>query len=107
MKAPGRARVLSLLERRLSPAFERRVVAVEPGRSRVYDAVEWRDTLVVVERGEVELECRGGASERFGRGDVLWLSGLPLRALHNRGPGAVVLVAVSRRRAGGDRDRDR
>jgi hypothetical protein len=88
---------LSLLDRRLSAAFERRVVAVAPGGSRVYDAVEWHDALVVVECGEVELECRGGGSERFRRGDVLWLSGLPLSALHNRGDRCVVLVAVSRR----------
>jgi hypothetical protein len=33
------------------------------------------------------------------QGDVLWLTGLPLRALRNPGPDAAVLVAISRVRA--------
>jgi hypothetical protein len=52
-----------------------------------------------VEQGEVELECRSGGSVRFMQGDVLWLTGLPLRALRNPGPDAAVLVAISRVRA--------
>jgi hypothetical protein len=46
---------LSFLGRRLPPAFELRVVAVAPGGERPYDEDEWRDALVVVERGEIEL----------------------------------------------------
>jgi hypothetical protein len=51
------------------------VVALAPGRARVSDEADWRDALVVVARGDVELECRGGSRQRFGRGDVLWLVG--------------------------------
>jgi quercetin dioxygenase-like cupin family protein len=77
--------------------FEVRAVEVEPGGHRVYHAAEWRDALVVVSCGEIELECRSGARHRFKRGDLLWLTALPLRAFHNRGGEPALLVAVSRR----------
>ncbi len=73
------------------------MVTVAAGRERTYDEAEWRDALVVVERGEIELECLGGSRHRFRRGDVLWLTGLPLRVLRNRGLVPAVLTAVSRR----------
>ncbi len=79
------------------PAFVRRTVAVAPGCVRAYDDADWKDAVVLVERGEIELECVSGACWRFVPGDVLWLIGLPLRALHNRGREPAVLVAVSRR----------
>jgi hypothetical protein len=79
------------------PAFVLRAVTVAPGSERAYDEREWRDALVVVRRGEIELEWLGGASRRFRRGDLLCLTGLQLRALHNRGGDTVLLVAVSRR----------
>jgi hypothetical protein len=91
---------LSFLGRRLPPRFELRVVTLGPGDRRPYDRAEWRGALVVVERGELELECLGGSRRCFGRGNVLCLDGLPLRALRNRGPEPVVLAAVSRRRDG-------
>jgi hypothetical protein len=79
----GRER-LSFLGKPLPGSFEIRVVVVAPGR----------------ERGEIELECLGGTGWRFGRGDVLWLIGLPVRTLHNPGREPAVLAAVSRRRRG-------
>jgi hypothetical protein len=82
------------------PGFEVRAVAVEPGGDRIYNESEWRDAIVVVARGEIELESLGSRRHRFGRGDILWLCELPLRALHNRGTEDAVLVAVSRRPAG-------
>ena len=88
---------LSLLDRRLPPPFRLWTVAVPPGRRLPFDEAEWRDSLVVVEHGEIELECLDGSRERFGRGDVLCLVGVPLRALRNPGRDAVLLVAVSRR----------
>src|SRR5215216_6030470 len=78
-------------------AFVRRVVRIEPGDQRPYDPQEWWDAIVSVEAGEVELECRAGGIARFKAGDVLWLTGLPLRTLQNRSSEPVVLVAVSRR----------
>jgi hypothetical protein len=88
---------LSFIESALPPAFEMRTVSIAPGCGLAYDALQWRDALVVVERGEVELECLHGSRRRFAHGEVLWLIGLPLRALHNAGREPVVLVAVTRR----------
>jgi hypothetical protein len=90
---------LSFLGRRLAPPFERWVIVIAPEHSRGYDGAEWQGALVVVERGQVELEWLNGSRHCFGRGDVLWLDRLPLRALHNRGHTPAVLVAVSRRAA--------
>jgi hypothetical protein len=87
---------LSFLGRRLPPGFETAAISIRPRCRRVYDEAEWRDAIVVVERGEVELEWREGSEWRFRRGDALWLVGLPLRAIHNRGREPALLVAVSR-----------
>jgi hypothetical protein len=91
---------LSFLGRPLLPAFELRVIAVAPGRPRPYDEAEWRDAIVVLERGEIELESLGGSHLSFRSGDVLWLVGLPVRALHNLRSEPALLVAVSRRGGG-------
>ena len=82
---------------RSDEGFEVRLVAVAPGRSLAYHDAEWRDALVMVERGQIELEGMGGILRSFDRGAVLWLAGLPLRALHNRGHQPVVLIAIARR----------
>jgi hypothetical protein len=79
-----------------SSGFELRTVTMEVGAARIYNEAEWRDALVVVARGEIELEAVSGDSRRFGRGSVLCLVGLSLRALRSRGPEPAVLVAVSR-----------
>lgn len=79
-------------------AFDLREVAVAPGAERAYDAAEWADALVVVARGEIELEGRHGARRRFARGAVIVLVGLNLRVLRNDGDEPAVLLAVSRRR---------
>jgi quercetin dioxygenase-like cupin family protein len=92
----GAAR-LSFLGQPLPPAFRLRVVAVAPGAERPYEPAEWKDAMVVVERGEIELETVRDGRRRYERGDVLWLTGLPLRALRNRGGEPAVLVAVTRR----------
>ena len=76
--------------------FELRTVTMEVGAARIYNEAEWRDALVLVARGEIELEAVSGDSRRFGRGSVLCLVGLSLRALRSRGTEPAVLVAVSR-----------
>jgi hypothetical protein len=88
---------LSIAGRRLPAAFARREVVIAPGDERPYDPSEWRDALVIVKRGEVAVECRAGGVIHFVSGDMLWLTGLPLRALRNEGTEPVVLAAVSRR----------
>jgi hypothetical protein len=76
--------------------FDVRVFAVPPGGERPYDAADWQGAHVVVERGEIELRGVSGATRSFGRGDLLWLDGVPLRGLHNPGPEPAVLIAVAR-----------
>jgi hypothetical protein len=77
--------------------FARRQVVLGPGDSRPYQQAEWDDALVIVKRGEIDLECCAGGRTRFVAGDMLWLTGLPLRSLRNPGPEPTVLVAISRR----------
>jgi quercetin dioxygenase-like cupin family protein len=90
---------LSFLGRPLPPSFELRVITIEPGGERAYDDADWRDALVVIERGAVELEGLSGRRYACRRGDVVWLERLPLRVLRNRGRVAAVLAAVSRVRS--------
>jgi hypothetical protein len=85
-----------LLGGRAPKDFRIRRIVVAPGAERLYDEAEWEDSIVLVESGRLELECRSGKRCHFGRGDLLWLIGLPLRVLRNRGPVPTVLVAVSR-----------
>jgi hypothetical protein len=80
-------------------AFEVRVVSLPPGREIPFVETEWRRSLVVVERGELELVAARGAYGRFLRGDVLCLVGLGLRALRGRGGDPTVLAVVRRRGA--------
>jgi hypothetical protein len=80
------------------PGFEVRAVTIGPGTECGYDEADWRDALVFVQRGEVELECSSGKTYRLASGDVLWLVGLPVRKLCNHRAQAALLVAVSRRR---------
>lgn len=90
----------------LPPRYARRVTAVPAGRSLDYTATDWRDALVVITGGEIELEDANGHRTRFRSGDMLALVGLPLRALHSVGTDPAKLVAISRRggaRAGGAR----
>jgi len=89
---------LSFLGRRLPPSVELRVISVAPGCARDYDEAEWRGALVVLERGEIELEGLSGERCHLEAGAVLWLVGLPLRALHNHGLEPTVIAAVTRRR---------
>ena len=95
------AEPITFLGRPLGPSFRTRTVTIRPGDSRPYDEQEWRDALVVVECGAVAVECQAGGRRIFGTGDVLWLTGMGVRALHNEGQESAVLVAVSRRGAKG------
>jgi quercetin dioxygenase-like cupin family protein len=92
------AEPITFLGRPLGPSFQARTVTIAPGGTRPYDEAEWRDALVVVECGAVVVECGAGGRRAFEQGDVLWLTGMGVRALHNEGVESAVLVAVSRRR---------
>jgi hypothetical protein len=76
--------------------FVRRKVRFEPGCCRPYEAAEWEDALVIVTFGVIELEGLSGRRWRFPRGAILWLTDLPLRAIHNPGAEDAELATVSR-----------
>ena len=86
------------LSGRLGPAFLTTAIVIEAGSARQVDEADWRDALVVIESGVLEVETLSGCRRRFGPGDILFLTGLSLVLLHNLGPDDVVLRAVSRRR---------
>jgi quercetin dioxygenase-like cupin family protein len=88
----GRPRRLS----RVTAQFDIRTVAVEPGDTLPYEEGDWRDALVVVEQGEIVLQMLCGRSCFLQQGDTIWLAGLPLAGLHNRGDEPAVLVATAR-----------
>jgi quercetin dioxygenase-like cupin family protein len=92
------AEPLTFLGRPLGPSFRSRTVTIRPGDSRPYEEAEWRDAIVVVECGAVVVECHAGGRRTFTVGDVLWLTGMGVRALRNEGQESAVIVAVSRRR---------
>jgi quercetin dioxygenase-like cupin family protein len=97
---PARPERLTFLDGPLPSRFRLRGVTLEPGGSRPYRAEEWDGALVVVETGEIELECRAGGRRRFPAGAIMWLEGMDLHALHNPGVEPTVLSAVSRRLPG-------
>jgi hypothetical protein len=80
--------------------FRRRVVELAPDEGLRIDDDLWRDAIVFVEAGPVELECVVGGRRRFASGAVLCLRP-PVRLLRNRGSESVRLIAISRRRPAG------
>ncbi len=90
---------LSFLGRPIPDGFELRTVTLAPSEAVEYVEADWKDALVVVERGQIDLECLAGGRRRFRPGDVLWLVGLRLRALHNPSDEPALLVSVRRSKA--------
>jgi hypothetical protein len=78
------------------PGFECRAISVEAGGDRIYHDAEWQDALVLVARGEIELEWQDGRRCRLASGETFWLAGLPLRRIHNAGAETAQLVTISR-----------
>jgi hypothetical protein len=84
------------------PGFWRSVVHVGTGVE--LDPGGLPDALVVVEQGELELECRSGSRRRFGRGSMIPIARFPIARMQSVGPDSLVLVAVSRATPGGTDD---
>lgn len=85
----------------MTEAFRFHQVLIAPGHDYPYNESEWRDCLVVVKEGSIELIGSNGQGCRLENGAILWLVGLPLRAIVNPGNGTACLLTVSR--AGADR----
>jgi hypothetical protein len=77
--------------------FERRRHVLGPGVERPSDRAEWADTIVLIERGRLEVCCEAGARVIYEEGDLLPLGWLPLRALRNPGMAEMRLIAIRRR----------
>jgi hypothetical protein len=75
-----------------------RTVILQPQDALDYRRADWLDTVVVVERGELEMQCRSGARAWFGPGATLVFTGLGLRRLRNPGNAPLVLSALTRNR---------
>ncbi|MQA98554.1 MAG: hypothetical protein GEV11_29660 [Streptosporangiales bacterium] len=89
-------RPLSFLGRALPCSFRLRVLVVAPGGVHPYDADDWPDAIVVVERGRIELCEADGSRLGLVSGGVVWLTGLQLSFLRNPGGEPAVITAVSR-----------
>jgi hypothetical protein len=77
-----------------------RVIVVPPRGERLYDREEWRDVLVVVGSGSIELESQHGVRRQFERFALLVLTDRRLRRLLNPGARPAILLAISRREGG-------
>src|SRR5262249_54900154 len=88
----------------MTTSFERRVVTIPPQSTMPYEPVAWRDALVVVARGAVEVETESGQRQLFGGGALIWLDRMPVRRLRNPGIEPVVLGAVARKRSSSAED---
>jgi hypothetical protein len=64
-----------------------------------YDEAEWRDALVIVERGSIDIESHSGRRLRLEAGTLFSLTHLSVKALYNVGEEPLVLIAISRRTA--------
>ena len=80
--------------------FRRRVIELAPDEELGIDPDAWRDAIVFLETGEVELECVAGECRRFVAGAVLCLAP-PVRVIRNCGGDRVRLISISRRKPSG------
>ena len=80
-----------------SAVCEKRIVELAAGATLRYEPSEWRDTILFVLAGEVEIECVDGERRGFTRGAALVLSPLPIRTIRNPSRRPARLLAISRR----------
>jgi hypothetical protein len=88
---------LSLLTLALAPGFERRTITIAVGE-RLGRGEPWRDELVSVEAGALDVVGPDGHSLHLTVGALLFLDGVDHVALHASGDVPTVLVAIRRRR---------
>jgi quercetin dioxygenase-like cupin family protein len=76
--------------------FRRRVVELAPDDELHIDAAAWRDAIIFLDSGDVEVECVVGERRRFSKGAVLCLVP-PVRLLRNCGGDRARMIVISRR----------
>jgi len=89
---------ISFLGKRCPESFRLSTVILQPGDAVEWQPSEWANALIVVERGELEVELRSGTRAWFREGAILVLAGLSVRQVRNRGGEPLVLSALSRER---------
>ena len=87
---------LDRLARGLSAHFGKRTIELAAASAFAYVEPNWRDAIVFVACGEVEVECASGERARFREGDILCLVSLHVRLLRNTGTAPAHLLAISR-----------
>jgi hypothetical protein len=95
MTADGRAGDVPFRDP-LPDGFARRVYRALPGRDLGLEPAPPSDAIVVVEQGELELQCRAGTCRRFGRGSMIPIARLPVARLRSVGSDPLVLVVIAR-----------
>ena len=90
---------ISFLGARCPKNFRLRTLTLPQGDALDYQRADWVDTLIVVERGELDIECRSGARATFREGAIVVFAGLAVRRLRNSGSSPLVLSAWSRGRS--------
>jgi hypothetical protein len=95
MTADGRAGD-ALFRDPLPDGFARRVHRALPGRDVALEPAPPADAIVVVEQGELELECRAGTCRCFGRGSMIPIARLPMARLLSVGSRPLVLAVIAR-----------
>jgi quercetin dioxygenase-like cupin family protein len=88
---------LELLARSLPAGYQIRLLILEPGTEVAYEPATWRDSLVEVECGQVELHLRDKRRIRVRTGEVLWLSGLGVLSISNPSGSPAALTGLARR----------
>jgi hypothetical protein len=85
------------LGRPIGPAFQARSITIPAHGERVVDAGFWRDAIVAVQRGRLEIETIAGGRLAFPPGALVCFEGVRLRALRCLDAESVVLLVISRR----------
>ena len=80
----------------LRPGFTRRVFRIDVGLELGLELCRLPDAIVVVEEGELELECGSGTRRRFGPGSMIPIARVPVTHARSVGLGPLALVFVSR-----------
>jgi hypothetical protein len=89
---------VSFRDGRCPSGFRLRTLTLQPRDAIDYVCADWVGTVVIVEQGELEIECHSGVRAWFSEGAILVMSGLGLSRLRNAGGTPLVLSALSRDR---------
>ncbi len=95
----GELRFLAdVLGRDLPTGFRRSVIRLAPGAFLSCSDPSWRDALLVLGQGEIEVRTPDGSTGRFSTGAVIAVADIPLSVVHAVGLEPAVLAAVRQSR---------